>query len=72
MSEDPQGLRRAALAAHARADFDLAAEIFRRILMTYPGTPSAREAVLYLTEGRHLPPVQVPEAAPAAHGQVER
>jgi hypothetical protein len=73
MSDDAQGLRRAALAAHARADFDLAAEVFRRILMTYPGTPEARDAVVYLTEGRRLPrdPMRVSEP-PASERRLER
>jgi hypothetical protein len=66
MSEDPQGLRRAALAAHARGDFELAAEVFRRILMAYPGTRAARDAVMYLTEGRHLPRDPVPAPEPPA------
>lgn len=38
-----------------RGDPLLAAEVFRRILMLHPGTPEAREAVVYLTEGRRIP-----------------
>jgi hypothetical protein len=56
MSDDAKVLRTAAIAAHTRGDHELAAEVFRRVLMNHPGTPEARDAVVYLTEDRRLPP----------------
>jgi hypothetical protein len=56
MPDNAKTLLKSAIVTHERGHPAMAAEIFRRILMAYPGTAEARFAVYYLTEGYALPP----------------
>jgi hypothetical protein len=56
MPDNAKTLLKSAIVTHEGGHTEMAAEIFRRILMAYPGTAEARIAVYYLTEGFCLPP----------------